>query len=219
MDEREREVLRLLDRYLVEVIEAYNFCPWARMARLKGEISREIVWGQPGVPELRAAAERALARPNAKVIMVVAPELGGGLPALRDLRGILSNQMTEVGIAEFHPEAPLDLESPARLVRFLRRAPDPMLQVVPIAILDSLRTGDRRVIDREELAAVLAGAPLEIEVDIADRIADTNHATVRAGDVAARVEATYAAIAADRAETYARLGITAPSARTAARPS
>lgn len=207
MDPREACVHRLLDRYLVEVVETYNFCPWARTARTKGELTRAIVWGaRPPLEAWLAAARSLLARPETRVAMVIAPEYAGTLAELRELRGEAAKILVEAGIAEFHPRAELDLASPARLVRFLRRSPDPMLQLVPIAILDSVRTGDRRVIDRAELAAVLNGSlVLEVEQDIGDKIADANFATV--GAAPAAIEAALDAIAADRAASYPRAGI------------
>jgi hypothetical protein len=81
-----------------------------------------------------------------------------------------------------------------------------MMQIVPIEILDSVRTGDRRVIDREDLLAVISGAKqLPVEIDIGDRIADDNFATVSRGSGA--IAAVLDAIAADRAASYARVGI------------
>ncbi len=200
-------MLRLLDRYLIEVVETNEFCPWAKSARRNGEIGRAVLFGQPSIEAWMEAATGLLADPKVRVAMVVAPEFAGTLGELRDVRAVLAARITSAGIAEFHPDGDLDLGSPARLVRFVRRSPDPMIQLVPIEILDSVRIGDRRVIDRAELAAVLSGAHLEVEIDIGEKIADANFKTVTRDPGA--VVATMDAIAADRRASYARVGISA----------
>ena len=54
-----------------------------------------------------------------------------------------------------------------------------MLQFVPLAILDSVRTADRVVIDPVDQLELLKGNfPKLPEVDIAEKIAEANHATV-----------------------------------------
>ena len=73
MDQRFTEVRRLLDRYIVEVVEAYDFCPWAKAARTGGEIAVEVLWGTPTLDHWATAAERLLALPETRVAMVVAP--------------------------------------------------------------------------------------------------------------------------------------------------
>ncbi|MCX5745509.1 MAG: hypothetical protein NT062_23780 [Proteobacteria bacterium] len=200
-DGREREVLRVLDRYLVEIVEAYNLCPWARSSRTSGELARGVLWGpEPTLDAWVAMAATLLAQPDARVVMVVAPEYTGTLQQLRDVRAQVALRLPDAGVAEFHPAADLDLASPSRLVRFLRRSPDPMMQLVPLAILDTVRTPDRVVIEPSELAAMLAGNFKLPEVAIADRIAQTNHDTVK--PLADEIVAKLAAIAADRAASY-----------------
>jgi len=197
------EARRILDRYLVEVVEMYGLCPWARGARLAGEIAVELVWGAPSIDEWGAAAKRALAQPDARVAMVVAPELVIEPFAFHDLRNRVIEIIGTAGIAEFHPEAAIDLKTPARLVPFLRRSPDPMLQLVPLALLESVRTSALAV-DRAQQAQILGGY-MSPRDDVAARIAETNHETVSAQHVA--IIATLDAIAEDRRTAYARVGI------------
>ena len=45
------EVRRLLDRYLVEVVEEFALCPWARPARTGGELAVDVLWGQPALED------------------------------------------------------------------------------------------------------------------------------------------------------------------------
>jgi len=203
--EREREVHRLLERYLVEIVEAYELCPWARAARTSGELAIEIAWGAPPLDAWIGAAERALARPGARVAMVIAPELDATPPELRALRDRVAARVPHAGIADFHPRAPLDLATPARLVPFVRRSPDPLLQLVPLAILDAARRGASELADRAHQAAALGGHSAAPALGVSERIAVANHARVSrdAAAIAARLDD----IAADRARSYARVGI------------
>ena len=138
-DGKSAEVRRILDRYLVEVVEAYDLCPWARSARLAGEITVDIVWGAPPIDAWVDAGAIALARPATRVAMIVAPELAIDREAFGTVRDAVAARIPTAGVAHFHPAAPLDLVSPSRLVPFVRRAPDPLLQLVPLAILDAVR--------------------------------------------------------------------------------
>lgn len=207
--DKSAEVRRILDRYLVEVVEAYELCPWARAARLAGEVTVGIVWGAPAADAWVAAATAALARPTTRVAMIVAPELGIDREGLRLVRDAVAARIPDAGVAHFHPDAPLDLASPARLVPFLRRAPDPLLQLVPLALLEAVR-GAPPAVARAAQAQILGGLAAAPREDVAERIARANHATVTRDH--ATIAATLDAIAADRRAAYARAGITACSA-------
>ena len=202
MEAREIEVRRVLDRYLVEVIEAYNLCPWARSARQNGELVIDILWGRPTPAEVCAAAARAMATKAMRVAMLLFPEAGASSRDLRAYRDAILKE-SPAGIADFHPDATLDLLTPARLVSFLRRSPDPMLQLVPLSILDGVRT-PVFVPNMAQQAAMLDGTHASTE-DIGDKIAATNHATVTRD--AAAIGAVLDDIAADRDASYARVGI------------
>lgn len=201
---RAAEVLRLLDRYIVEIVEAYDLCPWARAARTGGEVAAEILWGTPPLADWIAAAERALAQPNARVVMVVAPELALSPAELRAVRGQIAARIPRTGVADFHPDAPLDFASPARLVPYLRRSPDPLLQLVPLALLDSVR-GRPSAVDRAAQAQMLGGLARPVRGDVADSIAETNH--VRVSGSADALAAVLDDIAADRRRSYPRVGV------------
>ena len=201
---RTAEVLRILDRYLIEVVERYELCPWARAARLGGEVAAAVVWGAPADDAWVAAAGALLARPGVRVAMVVAPELAIAPAGLRAVRDRVAARLPHAGVADFHPDAALDLATPARLVPFLRRAPDPLLQLVPLALLDGVRAAPPAA-DRARQAQLLGGRGEPPRPGTAERIAATNHATVaRHGDA---IAAALGDIAADRAAAYARAGV------------
>jgi len=194
----------LLDRYIVEVVEEYDLCPWSRSARLGGEVGIDIVWGTPTIDMWASAAETLLAN-GVRVAMVVAPELPCTSGELRTIRDEVSARVKNVGVAHFHPEAPLELATPPRLVPFLRRSPDPLLQFVPLALLDSLRTGTQVVTETELQAQMLAGTAVIPRDDVGDLIAEANHARVSRDAVA--IQATLEDIRADRERSYARVKI------------
>jgi hypothetical protein len=201
------EARRLLDRYLIEVVEAFELCPWAASARRRGEVHVEVVGdGSLIDTAVNAAVDRIAADDRIAIGMVVlaaAPLTPSGLRRLRD-RVLIGRR--DVAIADFHPEAAVDLTSAARLVPFLRRSPDPMLQVVPHRVLASVKRSAPTVVRADQLA-MLAGlvAPAP---SLADRVADANRETVeRVGpDV---VAAVIDDIRRDRDDTYARLGLAA----------
>jgi hypothetical protein len=202
VDPKAREVRRLLDRYLVEIVEAYDLCPWARTSRTNGELAVEILWGTPTLAMWVDAATRAA--PNIKVAMLVAPELRITRSELHDVRDQVAREVGTLGIAEFHPDATYDGKTPARLVPFLRRSPDPLLQCVPLALLDQVR-GPPLTVDRSAQIAMLVkeGGIHAVKPDIASRIASANHARVEQHEL----ETKLAAITEDRTVSYARVGI------------
>ena len=83
-----------------------------------------------------------------------------------------------------------------------------MLQLVPLSLLASVRAS-ATALDRARQAQALGGLAPPPRRDAADRIAEANHATVAANVDA--VLAKLAEIAADRAKSYAAIGITAGS--------
>ncbi|MDX2087431.1 MAG: hypothetical protein SFX73_06265 [Kofleriaceae bacterium] len=207
---RRAEVMRVFERYLVEIVEAYDLCPWARSARLHGEVAAEVVWGTPSLEEWVATAQALLVRPETRVAMVIAPELSVTPSDLRGIRAEVTRRIPSAGIADFHPAAELDLTTPARLVPFVRRTPDPLIQLVPLALLESVRVVAPQP-SLAEQAQMLDGTAPPPKLDVGDRIAAANHATVSA--VRADILAKLADIAADRDASYARAGIANTSPR------
>ena len=209
-EKKTAEVRRILDRYLVEVVERYELCPWARGAREGGELGIALLWGTPPFESWYRFSYGVLARPGVRVGMVIAPELDIAPSAFRALRDELAALHPDAGVADFHPDAALDLASPARLVPFLRRSPDPMLQLVPLELLANARAAPPALVRANQLRA-LAGRGEPPRGDVADRIAAANHAVV--AEHAAAIERTLAAIAEDRRAAYARVGIRVGASR------
>jgi hypothetical protein len=210
VDARAAEVRRVLERYLVEVVEKYELCPWAKPARLGDEVAIEVLWGIPTVEAWSEAARGLLGRSETRVAMVVAPEIEATPSELRIIRNRVASRITTAGIADFHPDATADVGSPARLVPFLRRSPDPLLQLVPLSLLDSVRAAPPAA-DLAAQAEMLSGQAPPPRGDVADRIAAENHERVTR--VMGDFEAVLAAIAEDRRRSYLRVGITVGTGR------
>jgi hypothetical protein len=203
--EKLSEVRRILDRYIVEVVERFDLCPWARSARLGGEVAIAVLWGEPSAAAWVEAGQALIAKPGTRVAMVVAPESAVTERDLRELRNVVTTGVPGTGVAHFHPVAEVDLATPPRLVPFLRRSPDPLLQLVPLSLLASVREPPMTH-ERVAQLHMLGGTAPPVRGDVGDMIAETNHARVSA-ELAA-VTAALDSIAADRRETYARVGIT-----------
>lgn len=199
------EVLRILERYLVEVVERHELCPWARTTREHRELAVGVLWGTPSLAQWVAEAERLLAAPGTRIAMVIAPELAASRDELAAVRDRVAAQLPSAGVAEFHPAATLDLSTPARLVPFVRRSPDPLLQLVPLAVIDAVRAAPPAA-GRAQQASMLGGHAAPPRRELAERIAAANHATVAAHHAA--IIAALDAIADDRRAAYARVGIT-----------
>jgi hypothetical protein len=222
-DLQKREVRRILDRYLIEVVEQFGLCPWARAARENGEVAIDIIVGSAktarrghyGDDGLAAATEqRALAAGAAllalsttKIGIVVVVDAQCDRIALRELRTKATAAQKIAGVADFHPDAEPDFATPARLVSFIRRAPDPFLQFVPFAVIDGVRGGVQTV-DLAAQIALLAnkGNVAAPRQDIGDVIAARNHERL-APDRGAEMLAVLDDINADRERSYARVGL------------
>lgn len=190
---------------MVEIVEAYNLCPWAKSARLGGEVAIEVLWGTPSVDAWVAASEELLGRPETRVAMVVAPELAASPRELRAIRDQVGARISWAGVAHFHPDSPLDAATAPRIVPYLRRSPDPLLQLVPLSLLDSVRGAANEITRADQLKMLGNNAPAH-RGDVADQIAVDNH--VRVVGAADEVAARLADIAADRRRAYADAGIT-----------
>jgi hypothetical protein len=209
------EALRVYRRYAVEVVEALDFCPWAAKARRDGAVREVVVLerGEPTDAALEAAAE--VARDEAiEIGLLIFPRVRLGrlefdrfVSRVRELDSSRwAPAPVPLAMAAFHPEAAPDLASPNRLTPFIRRTPDPTIQLVRQATLDRVRRNeqagtsffDASSMSLDELLAP-AAEPLH------ERVARANHATVHRVGVA-EVERILLEIKADRDRAYGRLG-------------
>jgi len=197
-----REALRLCDRYVAEVVLAFGLCPWAEGVLRAGALGRRVLPDPtPSVGECLAIIDdwAAAGAPGSgaapiDVGFIVFPLRGGSRGAFdsfaeavrsadRGRRG--PERPAPFMIAVFHPAGARRFSGPHQLVSYLRRTPDPTLQLVRADLLDR----------------VTRAAP-----GVSNQIAERNHATLVDGAVAARFAAVVDDLRADRDRTYAALG-------------
>ncbi|MFL5312399.1 MAG: DUF1415 family protein [Myxococcales bacterium] len=183
MESIEAGALARNDRYLREFVEALELCPFARKCREAGRLARRVVRGErPGeataaiVGELEATPEEQV-----EVALLIYPEFAGDLSRFEEFRDEVRRSLRAFYCVAFHPALPMDLSDANRAVSFLRRSPDPTLQLVRIATLDRVRSGrpagsiyvDASRLSSDELRKV---EPLP---SLSDQIAAANLRTLR----------------------------------------
>jgi hypothetical protein len=218
-DEKLRaEALRVYRRYAIEVVEAMEFCPWAAKARRSGVVREHVILaqGEPLEAALEAAGAIAI-DPSIEIGLLIFPRVRLERRAFeRFVARVREADATRsaprpiaLAMAAFHPDAAPDLAAPARLTPFLRRTPDPTIQLVRQSTLDSVRKNEQSgtaFVDPASLASMsieeLSQPPA---TPLHERVAKVNLETVRRRGVV-EIEAILADIRADRDRAYAALG-------------
>lgn len=212
--EVEREVLRVNDRYLDEVVDRFSLCPWADRARREGQVKSWVfTQDSPEIfePSLVALSDLA-ALPTVEVGLYLYPFVGLSrlefehfVRRLRALEGGRHELGTEpFAMAAFHPEAEPHLEDPERLIPYLRRSPYPTIQVIRRSALERVRGGEEgtQYWDLEHIAS--HGLRHPTPVPLRERVARANLKTVLEVGVGT-VEAAVQAVLDDRDRTHVRL--------------
>jgi hypothetical protein len=184
----EAEALARSNRYLREFVEALGLCPFARKCRESGRLARRVLRGERPA-EATAAAVRELEQTSeeqVEVALLIYPEFAGELSRFEEFRDEVRRSLRLFYCVAFHPALPMDLSDANRAVSFLRRSPDPTLQLVRISTLDRVRSGrpagsvyvDPSRLSPEELR------DLEAVPSLSDQIAEANLCTLRREDPA-----------------------------------
>jgi hypothetical protein len=202
------EVLRIHQRFLVEVIERHNLCPWAEGTRTSGALKRVVILEQDPVDEILALGDEVL------VCIVIWPRFHGSPEAfegvLGDLRRreeVLRGQRSPFVTALFHPELRYGTATAEQLVPLFRRSPDPSVQFIRHAALQSVRSAgpSGKFLFDWSPKAIEELARREKELPVSDRIARDNAVTVEKLGVE-RILALCDELRAERARSYARFG-------------
>lgn len=213
-DELAREAVRVYRRYAIEIVEGLTFCPYAARTREQGSTKEiPILEALPTDEVVLMRIEAAADDPEIEIGLVIFPRLalsrasfGRWVEVLRKAHAALRGGAAVLAIEGFHPDAEADLGSPERLTPFVRRTPDPTLQLTRLDVLERVRKGsptgtafvDPSAMNLEALLGEPAKKPLS------ERIAQANHEQVaRLGVEAVRVKMD--AILRDRDESYARI--------------
>lgn len=177
------------DRFLREFVEAREFCPYAKRCRESGGLERRVLLGDgPAVDEVLPVLRELSGDPFAHVEigLLVFPRARGTalewerfVTALREARAREEKAATFFLVA-FHPDSAPDTQDPQRTVSFLRRSPDPTLQLVRVAVLERVRGRDTADTLWTDPAALDFTRPMpRVPPTISDRIARANHETVQ----------------------------------------
>jgi hypothetical protein len=216
-DALELEARRIYLRYAVEVIEALGLCPWARAAREAGRVATRVIRG--GTLAVGDVLPHILAADGDEehdVTLVLLPECTlDSASFARFTASLREHYDASVGraeaalaIADFHPGARTDESSPERLVPFVRKSPDPTLQLIRHAALQSVQrdgaTDGTRFFDEQALRA-LGEHAFEPSESVSQRIARANARTLERVGIA-HVQAQLDDIARDRLRAYAAAG-------------
>ena len=196
------------DRYLHEFVEALALCPWARHCRELGRLGRTVLLeaGGPAGSESQghlvhaalSALQEFAARPASEleigllIFPALAPCLREGHQGARGfeqfvvaLREAMQRAFAATGppfyCVAFHPEFGMDLADENRAVRFIRRSPDPTIQLVRISVLDAARgdaAGSTRYVDASRMTSEELMA-LQSPLSISEKITLGNFETLQ----------------------------------------
>jgi len=189
--------LEVYERYAVEVVERFGFCPWARASRESGEVTLRVVFSEDRddfEESIQHLSELHGQAPGTDIALFIYPLLDldrlgfeGYVRRLRahakagSARGL--RRLDDFAMAAFHPSANADLSDPDRLVPYVRRTPDPTLQLVRNSALSGIKGLSQGTAFLDVAALTLEGLRALQEPPpkaVRERIAEQNLATVRA---------------------------------------
>jgi hypothetical protein len=214
----EAEACRLFLRYAIEIVERHGLCPWAAAARAEGRVRLEVVRGAtPSVATTLVRVDAVERDANADVGVLIFPELTLDRVSFQRFAAWLRKADAErrppgetvLAMADFHPHAEPDLASPERLVAFVRRTPDPVIQLVRRSALALARLAPdegTRFVEPGLAFAQGAAALAEAVEPISARVARANHRTVERLGIES-LRAALNDILDDRNRSYAALGL------------
>lgn len=215
------------DRFLVEIVEGFGLCPFARRSREQGRVHRPLFWTEEPVAPSEVA--QVLARthhdhPDAEIILLTFVDRPGRFTDLRTFDAFV----VEVRAAHaaltaapyfmvaFHPSSGSDLP-PDRpltkdgLVPLLRRSPDPVIQCVHAEVLTQVRAQAQRAARKRMLEAVeqldprlrvLLENSIQTDSALSADIAQANFESVGSGPLRAQLEQRLDSIRHERRELY-----------------
>lgn len=196
--------IRVFRRYSVELVEDLGLCPWARVARREGRV-REAVVVTPGLDLDRTLAAVDSFDERVEIGIVLFPRATADRPSFeRFVAEVRELRPSPFAMAEFHPDASAVLSPPGAFTSFVRRTPDPTIQLVRQSALERVRRGDNHgsgYFDPQMLDTLLLSAA---EPALHERVADTNRAII--ADLGVEEMARrFDEIRHDRDATYARI--------------
>ena len=180
------EALARNDRYVRDFVEALHLCPYAKRCRESGKLHRRVVPSREAAFEAVQAVEALPGEPEV-ALLIFPGEPAAGLDsarafetfgaALRDRMFAAHGGNPPFYLVAFHPDLPRDLLDAHRAVQFIRRSPDPTLQMVRASVLRAVRAGSpaggSMFVDSSKLTLEQL-MTLHSPLSLADRIAEAN---------------------------------------------
>lgn len=218
-DDLANATLKVYERYAVEVVERFGFCPWARAARESQSVALRVIFGanpddfEESLALLQALHEHAAPSDIALFIYPLLDLDRLGFEAyVRRLRARAEAddlKLDAYAMAAFHPSAAPDLGHADRLVPYVRRSPDPTLQLVKKTALSRIKnlSEGTSFVDLDSLSALgLKTLSEPGPKAVRERIAEQNLATVREHG-AARIDAVSSDIFRERELAHGTLAL------------
>jgi hypothetical protein len=187
----EAECLARNDRYLLEFVEALQMCPFARRCREGGKLQRRVLFSRDQALPAALAVED-LPPDSVEVALLILPrEPADGVESARAFENFGSELRNLILDAHggnppfycvaFHPDLPRDLLDAPRAVQFIRRSPDPTLQLVRASVLREVRAdreGGSKYVDSSKLSLEQLMA-ISTPISLSDQIAEVNLRTLQ----------------------------------------
>ncbi|HEX4403940.1 MAG TPA: DUF1415 family protein [Polyangia bacterium] len=200
------EALRLNTRYVDEVVIAWNLCPWAEKALTAGQVRQHVQLDEAPAPEdVLPFLDACDAAPDVAIGLLIFPRLETRAAAFdafaervrradhaRRPDAATTPPAPAFLIAAFHPAAPVTFTTAPQLVSFVRRTPDPTLQLVRTSVLRRATGEGPRVSDdvtRRNFEAVSARGADALDAVLRDIRRDRDDSYARLGTTIARTPA------------------------------
>lgn len=216
LDDLKQATLKVYERYAVEVVERYGLCPWARASRESNEVGLHVLFSADRDDfdaSLALLSELCQAPSGSDVALFIYPLLDldrlGFEDFVRRLRTRAeqaSPRLDAFAMAAFHPSAEPDLSHPDRLVPYVRKSPDPTLQLLRNSVLSGIKglSQGTEFLDVSTLSLDALSRLREPPKALRERIAEQNLTTVQKAGTAA-IDAVLRDIARQREAEHAAL--------------
>lgn len=189
--EAERALARN-DRYLVDFVEKFDLCPYARTCRVTDALERRVVLQatlSQGVPASVLEELSSDAFGHIEVALLIFPAVEASWVEFERFAARLRDEHArrpagaKFFVVPFHPDLPPDTDDPGRLVSLLRRSPDPTIQLVRASLLEHVRGGvdpeDTVYLDPAQCDFATSGLAATPPKSVSRLIGEANFATAQ----------------------------------------
>lgn len=167
------QALRVNARYVEEVVIGWDLCPWAARAWLDGQVVQRVFTDAELEPAAAGAfIDELIAKPDAAIGLAIFPRVSCSIGAWDSFAERVRRARRDHPflVAAFHPDsrAPDGALDAARLVPFIRRTPNPTLQLVRASLIERLGGEVSADVGRANLASVTARGLDQLDALLAD---------------------------------------------------